>query len=284
MSGYRFCRTDDVPLLVAAYNACYRPHFADVPPLTIEGFRRTARELSLWTSSCMVAEDGGEPIGVLLAAKRETANFVWAVGVRPDAERRGHGRHMLASLAQKLAILGPPLLLAEVPAEWKHARAFLEACGWRADRTYTDFLLHRVPARPEGADFLATIGLDELAAAGAFDTAASRCWARAPETLRNRRDRVRALVLAGGERVEAALLYDDAPAGAAREILGFHVADPDRNGPLVELLVRAYGAAGDGPVVLRRAHRDEMPYERLEALGFRPAGRTIGYALEARET
>ena len=48
MASYRFCRTDDVALLVAAYNRCYRPHFPDEPELTVDAFRLLIRERNLW--------------------------------------------------------------------------------------------------------------------------------------------------------------------------------------------------------------------------------------------
>ena len=134
MASYRFCRTDDVALLVQAHNVCYRPHFPDVPPLTVDGFRRFAKEIDLWASSCMVATSGDEPIGVLLACKRAEATLIWRVGIHPEHLRQGHARHLMTSLSAKLAILGPAGMLAEVPAEWGAARSFVEACGWRPRR------------------------------------------------------------------------------------------------------------------------------------------------------
>ncbi len=71
MPGYRFCRTDDLPLLVAAYNACWLPHFAADRPLDLEACKRDVRELNLWASSSMVAMADDELIGVLLGAKRD---------------------------------------------------------------------------------------------------------------------------------------------------------------------------------------------------------------------
>jgi hypothetical protein len=71
MSGYRFCRTDDIPLLVEAYNACCGDRRQTGPPLTVDGFKHGARALGLWASSCMIAFDGETPIAVLLGAKRE---------------------------------------------------------------------------------------------------------------------------------------------------------------------------------------------------------------------
>ena len=73
MPAYRFCRSGDIPLLVQAHNSCFRVHFPDVAPMTVEDFKRDAREIDLWASSCMVTSAGGEPVGVLLAA----SSIVW---------------------------------------------------------------------------------------------------------------------------------------------------------------------------------------------------------------
>ena len=116
MTAYRFCRSDDIGLLVEAYVRCRGPEDEGEPVLDREGFKRLIRDLDLWCSSCMVASEGREPVGVLLGAKRPEATLVYALRVHPAHRRRGHGRHLLTSLSQKLAILGPPNLVAEVPA------------------------------------------------------------------------------------------------------------------------------------------------------------------------
>ena len=145
MPSYRYCRSDDIPLLVQAYNECYRVHFPDLPRMSVERFKGLLRRIDLWTSSCMVALTGDEPIAVLLATKREDETLIHTIGVRPGHRRQGHARHLLRSLSSKLAILGPPRMVAEVPGNLDAARSLLEAAGFREERLYTDFLL-RSPA------------------------------------------------------------------------------------------------------------------------------------------
>ncbi len=56
----------------------------------------------------MVASSGSDPIGVMIGAKRTSGTLVHKIAVHPDHCRQGYGRHLLASLSSKLAILGPP--------------------------------------------------------------------------------------------------------------------------------------------------------------------------------
>src|SRR5687768_4305421 len=105
MTAYRFCRSDDIGLLVDALNRCWPPYFPDEPLMTPAVFKRSIRDLQVWCSSCMVAFSGSDPIGVLIGAKRPGGTLVHRIAVHPDHRRQGHGRHLLASLGSKLAIL-----------------------------------------------------------------------------------------------------------------------------------------------------------------------------------
>jgi GNAT superfamily N-acetyltransferase len=180
MAGYRFCRSDDIPLLVAAHDACWVPHFGADSAITVEDFKRGIREIGLWSSSCMVAFEGDEPIGVLIAAKRDgEANYVHRLAVKPGWERQGHGRHLLTSLVDKAAILGPPRVVAEIPAEWTEIRGFFERSGFVGEARYADFV--RAETAPSGraaddprAALVIPIGFDELVESGADARRAAR--------------------------------------------------------------------------------------------------------------
>ena len=115
MAAYRFCRTDDIALLVDALNRCWAPYCPGEPPMTPVAFKRAIRDWQVWCSSCMVAFSGPAPVGVLIGAKRPSGTLVRQIAVHPDHRRHGHGRHLLASLGSKLSILGPPRLVAEIP-------------------------------------------------------------------------------------------------------------------------------------------------------------------------
>ncbi len=149
MSGYRFCRTDDLPLLAEASNRALVGHAGQGEAVDVPRLKRWIRDFDLWCSSCLVAfDDAAEPIGVLLGCKRPKETFVMAMGVHPGHRRKGHGRHLLSSLSSKLAILGPPDLVAEVPADDARACAFFASCGWAAGISTATSTARTGTARP----------------------------------------------------------------------------------------------------------------------------------------
>ena len=145
MSSYRFCRTDDVSLLVDALNRCWSPYFPGEPAVTPASFKRSIRDLQVWCSSCMVAFSGSDPIGVLIGAKRPSGTLIHKIAVHPDHRRQGHGRHLLTSLSSKLAILGPPRMVAEVPETLAPACELFVASGYVQEAVLTDYVLEGLP-------------------------------------------------------------------------------------------------------------------------------------------
>jgi len=281
MASYRFCRTDDWPLLAAAHAACFAPHFPGTPALDVPGLKRAAREIDLWASSAMVAREGESPVAVLLATKRPASSLVWRLGVHPQHLRRGHGRHLLTSLASKLAILGPPRLEAELPAALPGALAFFEACGFGREVAWRDFALDAPLTAPPPSDLVVPVTLDELVGHRALDGRVRRPWARTLETLAKRGESIRGLAVASEARIEAHLLYEDDEASGERRLLAAGCADPARSELWLELLLR-HGASAAGRVVFERVAPQEVPFGLFERLGFVPGAATLGLARDAR--
>jgi GNAT superfamily N-acetyltransferase len=280
MSAYRFCRTDDIGLLVDALNRCWVPYVPDAPLETPASFKRSIRDLQVWCSSCMVAFAGSEPIGVLIGAKRPTATLVHRIAVHPDHLRQGHGRHLLDSLGSKLAILGPPRIVAEVPETVDAAAALFRACGYVQEAILTDYVLQgEAPASehaelPDPGLLVIPVTVDDLIANGLLGEAQPAvCWERAIETLAARKDDIRGLAVASDERIEAYLLH-----GTGAEILALRSLVEDGGARLKQLLARL----GTGTFHFPKAHPAEISKEFLETLGFRAAGDHLLLATRAR--
>jgi len=282
LSSYRFCRTDDIALLVDALNRCWLPYFPDETPMTAPAFKRSIRDLQVWCSSCMVAFAGSDPIGVLIGAKRPSGTLVHKIAVHPDHLRQGHGRHLLTSLGSKLAILGPPRISAEVPETLAAAGELFRASGYVQEAVLTDYVLEGPAlserggaARVEG--FVIPVTIDDLAANGLLEADHPQtCWERSVETLTARKDDIAGLAVASDERIEAYLLYSE-----RGMIMSLRTFIEDGGARLTQLLSQLR-AQGMGTFRFPKVHPEEISTEFLETLGFRPVSGHLLYAGKAR--
>jgi GNAT superfamily N-acetyltransferase len=283
MSSYRFCRTDDIALLVNALNRCWAPYVPGEPPMTLAAFKRSIRDLQVWCSSCMVAFSGSDPIGVLIGAKRPSGTLIHTIAVHPDHLRQGHGRHLLASLGSKLAILGPPRLVAEVPETLVPACELLRTSGYVEEGQLTDYVWDargidapEMSGERDDGRFVIPVTVDDLAANDLLDQADSQtCWMRAVETLTARKADIAGLAVASDERIEAYVLYVN------DEIVSLRCFVEDDGARLRQLLARLHARAVE-TFRFPKVHAMEISKESLAALGFRPDVTYVRYAATAR--
>jgi len=286
LSSYRFCRTDDIGLLVDALNRCWSPHFPNEPAMTPASFKRSIRDLQVWCSSCMVAFAGADPIGVLIGAKRPSGTLIHKIAVHPDHRRQGHGRHLLASLSSKLAILGPPRIVAEVPEALAPAGELFVASGYVQEAVLREYVLEWPALSERGSalrveGFMIPVTVDDLAANGLLGEADPQvCWERSVETLTARKDDIAGLAVASDERIEAYLLFVDRGVEGT-EIVSLRSFIEDGGARLAQLLSQLR-ARGTRTARFQRVHPAEFPTELMEMLGFRPAGQHVLYAATAR--
>lgn len=293
MPSYRFCRPDDLPLLVRAVADCWHVHFPAEPSPSAESFRREMKELDLWPSSCMVALGGAggrEPVAVAVGTRRETEVAVLRVGVRPDHQRQGHASHLLTSLSQKLAVLGPERLIAEVPAGMAAGEALLASVGYEREAALTDWTLDgealaALASEPVPEEVAARVTVAELAAAGALELPPGLAWERQRRTILQRGERLAGLAIAGPERIEAWLVHEAAPGeapGSPLDVWGAGAADPGRADPLLRILFRALAALAGRPLRLPRLAETELPSGLPVALGFAAGARSTRWAARAK--
>lgn len=269
MPSYRFCRPDDIPYLVRAINECYVPNFAGEPEMTVEAFRQEMKDIDLWPSNSMVASTSQGPIAVMIGTKRAHEVLILRLGVLPEHRRQGHGSHMLTSLSQKLAVLGPERLVVEAPRRLQ-LDAFLRAANYTFETTLVDY--HRpvgeVEPVPDG--WTLPISVDELMAEGLLERHGGRAWCRSHETLLARKDDLRGLAIASPERLEAFLLFDPSPTpSGALAVLALECLDGARRDLFSGVLLRALATRRDGALELPRLGDGEVPVSVLEAAGFK---------------
>lgn len=294
MSSYRFCRTDDVGLLVDALNRCWSPYHPNQPPETPATFKRAIRDLQVWCSSCMVAFAGADPIAVLIGAKRLSGTLIHRIAVHPDHLRLGHARHLLTSLSSKLAILGPPRIVAEVPETLAPACELFKSSGYLQEAVLTDYVLsfdsREADARAQDTSgFVIPITIDDVVANGLLAEAQSLvCWERSVETLTARKGEIGGLAVANDERIEAYLLYVKSEAAletgaearpSMTEIMSLRSLVDD-GGARVKRLISRIG--GMGSVRIPKVHPTEISTEALDSIGFHPCGGHLLYTAKAR--
>ena len=229
----------------------------------------------------MVAFAGPDPIGVLIGGKRPSGTFVHRIAVHPDHQRQGHGHHLLQSLGSKLAILGPPRMVAEVPESLDAARELFHTSGYAEEARLTDYVCQREEHDARANAFVIPVTVADLAANGILETAdALVCWERSVETLTARKDEIAGIAVASDEQIEAYVLYVDDGTGGA-EIMSLRTFVEDSGARLAHLLARL---RAHGKVTLRfaKVHPAEIPSDRLQELGFHASGGHVLYAAIAR--
>lgn len=281
MPSYRFCRPDDIPYLVRAVNECFVPSFDDEPEMSVESFRDEMKDLDLWPSNSMVASSGQGPVAVMIGTKRAHEVLILRLGVLPDHRRQGHGSHMLTSLSQKLAVLGPERLIFEAPRRLG-LESFLEAANYRFETTLVDYHRPPGPAEPVPEEWTFAISVDELVEHGLLRQGEDRAWCRTFETLSNRKEDLQGLAIASPERLEAYAVFDPPPDASGRlSILALGGQDSEQRNVFWGLLLRALAERFVGGLDLPRLSHGEVPAEVLEAAGFVAGESYDRYAAQA---
>jgi GNAT superfamily N-acetyltransferase len=139
MPLYRFCRPEDIPMIVQALNTCYDVHFPQHPAMTVAQFREEMGLISLWPSNTMVVLENNDPIAVIVGTKRPYGCWIAKLGVRSDHQRQGIGRYIVEALTRKLSIIGPRVISVDVPVDNEGTAAFFKHLGFETWGQYWSF-------------------------------------------------------------------------------------------------------------------------------------------------
>ncbi len=281
MPSYRFCRPDDIPFLVRAVNECYDVHFPGEPRMTVDRYRAEMKALDVWPSNSLVASSDQGPVAVLIATKRADEVTVLRVGARPGHQRQGHGAHLLTSLSNKLAVLGPDRLATEAPRSLPVASSLLAATGYRRELTYTDYL--RSPSVPEPVieDLIMPVTVAELDEFGLVEIPDHVALERQRRTLLNRQDELEGTAIATPERIEAFLLHRLADDGATLDVVAAGGQTSEQQDLFLQLLLRHLAGTTELPLRLPRLAPGEVSPAVLGALGFEAGEQYDHFVTEA---
>lgn len=284
MPSYRFCRPDDVPLLVEAVNVCYDVHFPGTEPLTYEGFRAEMKELDVWPSNSMVALSGEDPVAVLIGTKREDEVLVLRIGVDREHQRQGHALHLLTSLSQKLAVLGPPRLVAEVPLDLEGVPELFRAAGFSPETTLTDYELRGDVVLDSVPDELVIpVSFDDLDASDALAVPDGVAWERSRRALEGRAGVLEGVAIATPVGIDAYLLIRTRGDGGV-DVLSASCREASQAAVYLGLLVRwliGHRIDHSRRVRFPRLCCGEVPDALLGDLGFEAVRRYERYAATA---
>jgi GNAT superfamily N-acetyltransferase len=183
MPLYRFCRTEDVPMIVQALNTCYDLHFPQHPAMTVAQFREEMGLISLWPSNTMVVLENNDPIAVIVGTKRPYGCWIAKLAVRSDRQRQGIGRYIVEALTRKLSIIGPRVISVDVPVDNEGTAEFFTHLGFETWGRYWSFAGH--PQAKSSEDLRQVHPVKPDVALSRYESfhAIPQCWERDAYTL-----------------------------------------------------------------------------------------------------
>jgi GNAT superfamily N-acetyltransferase len=182
MPSYRFCRPDDLSLIVTAINQCYLMHYPDQPAMTQERLQEQMTLFDVRPGNCMVALERHEPVGVVVSTKREYGAWIQALGCKPAWQRRGIASQLVEALVRKITIQKVPVITVDVPAENAPARKFFEAVAFTVRGRYVSYQ-GSLPAVTAGSGEVVEVPAPELLAWYPQFHVSPACWERQAASL-----------------------------------------------------------------------------------------------------
>lgn len=130
MPSYRFCRPDDLGLIVRAINRCCRIHETDTPEMTEERLKAHMTLFAVRPGNCMVALERQQPVATIISTRREANAWIQTLGCQPAFQRRGIASQLVEALVRKIAIQRTEDITVDVPEEHDAALEFFQAVGF----------------------------------------------------------------------------------------------------------------------------------------------------------
>ena len=182
MPSYRFCRPDDLALIVRAINQCCRIHETDAPEMTEERLKAHMTLFAVRPGNCMVALERQQPVAAIISTRREAGAWIQTLGCQPAFQRRGVASQLVEALVRKIAIQRTEDIAVDVPEDNDAALNFFQAVGFEERG-----VLVTLAGEPEGAgdpsgEVVEAPAAELLDSYEAFH-AVPACWERSADSL-----------------------------------------------------------------------------------------------------
>lgn len=264
MPLYRFCRPEDIPLIVQAINASYDIHVPQRPPMTVAQFRVEMSLFSLWPSNTMVVLEDKDPIAVIVGTKRPYGCWIAMLGVQSGYQRQGIGRYIVDALIRKLSIIGPRVISVDVPVDNEAGLTFFKAVGFDVWTPYWCFEGRPHPVAPEAVRQAHPVKPDVALARYESFHPVAQCWERDAYTLQLYAGRLTGYAFWEEEAIRGYILLHHA---TVMDLAIEPHADPLRVG--TALLARA-AAETDGVLRMDKVPEQDPMRPVLEQAGLTP--------------
>jgi len=291
MASYRFCRPDDIPLLVDAVNRCYCSHFENGShegrPWDNDFFHQLMNEQNIWPGWCAIAMHDSLPIGVVVGAKRYDEKTrcgsiqINKITTHPQFLRQGHSSHILNSLIQKLRILAPGIeMTATVEAKNHQANAFFKSQNFEMDCVYNNYILEAdTDNEPTTSELCQSVNMSDVKEQ--IQWGENLEWSRSQRSIWQSEDSLFGVAVPSVSGYLAYFLYRKGDySQAPLEIMNFGCSDLSRTEIFYALLLKHLRAQyRDCSITLPNLHEGEMNGALLKSLGFKGAGEVCRYRL-----
>ena len=263
MPSYRFCRPDDLELIVWAINQCCRIHETDTPEMTEERLKAHMTLFAVRPGNCMVALERQQPVAAVISTRREAGAWIQTLGCQPAFQRRGVASQLIEALVRKIAIQRTEDITVDVPEDNDAALNFFQAVGFEERGR-----LVTLEGKPDSPGDLTGKVVQAPAAEllnfyEAFH-AFPACWERSADSLAGYGELIQGYSYREDGAMRGYLLHQGAT------ILDFACA-PDADAAQVStILLDHLRAAGTSPFILPKVNTADPLFDILQQQGLKP--------------
>lgn len=263
MPSYRFCRPDDLALIVRAINQCCRIHETEAPAMTEERLKAHMTLFAVRPGNCMVALERQQPVAAIISTRREAGAWIQTLGCQPEFQRRGIASQLVEALVRKIAIQRTEDITVDVPEDNDAALHFFQAVGFEERGRFVTLQGEPKVASDPSGEVVQAPAAELLESYEAFH-AVPACWERSADSLAGYGELIQGHAYREDGAIWGYLLHQGAT------ILDLACA-PDADAAQVSaVLLGRLHAAGESPVTLPKLNAADPLLDILQQQGLRP--------------